>query len=82
MVGVEYNWISQMITTTTANSNLYSNQGKLLTSANGATFAFDRLDQLALVRTYMPTYTKAVFSPASGRTTPLGDPARLAIGYE
>jgi hypothetical protein len=82
MVGVEYNWISQMMATTTANSNLYSNQGTLLTSANGATFAFDRLDQLALVSAYMPTYTKAVFSAASGRTTLLNNPARLAIGYE
>ena len=82
MVGVEYYWFSQMINTSIANSNLYSDEGTLLTFANGAMFAFDRFDELALVSAYVPKYSKAVFSRASGRTTPLGNPARLAIGYE
>lgn len=82
MVDVQYYWYFQTIATSTATSRLYAPESALMTSADAALFAFDRLEQLALVTCYMP-YRRAIFSAASGHTTWFGsNPARIAIAYE
>jgi hypothetical protein len=85
-VGVEYQWVSQTIPTTSAASRLYNAQGDLLFSFDsgpyGGSFAFDRLEQMVLIDTYASTSSDAVYNPASGHTNSLGTPRWLAFGYE
>jgi hypothetical protein len=85
-VGVDYQWRSQTAPATSTPALLYSEQGMLLASVEsamyGATFAFDRLDEIALIGSFKPMDGTTIFSTASGHTTPLGNAAWLAFGYE
>ena len=86
LVGVQYLWMSQTVPASTTIARLYSATGALLVSVDSSSFttsfAFDSLDQLALVGSYTPNYGKTIFSTATGHSSPIGSPARLAFGYE